>query len=64
MIATINEQFIRDTEVLFVILFNGYTTATNLSMVTNKVARTEPTRAICANPNLKNDIGIKSDTNH
>ena len=47
------EQWIKDTEVLLVILFNGYTTATNLSMVTSKVARTEPTRAICANPNLE-----------
>ena len=52
------EQWIKDTEVLFVILFNGYTTATNRSIVTSKVARTEPTRAICANPNLKTYIRV------
>ena len=37
----------------FLILFSGLITATNLSIVTVKVAKTDPTRPMCTNPNLR-----------
>ena len=37
----------------FLILFSGLIIATNLSIVTVKVAKTDPTRPMCTNPNLR-----------
>ena len=34
------------------IVFKGYIIAKNLSIVTDKVARTDPVRTMCANPYL------------
>ena len=53
MIATTKQHLIRVREVDFWIARNGYTTAINLSIVTIKVARVDPTRPICAIANLK-----------